>query len=241
MSTTKSAGTPIEEATALVTGGNRGFGRAMVEELLDRGAAKVYATARSPHTPPDKRVIPLALDVTDDDSVAAAALAASDVSIVVNNAGISLSTPVLDAPLADIRAELETNLFGIIRVARAFSPILASHPASSLVNVLSVLSWLAYGKGYEISKAAAWSATNSMRVRLRDQGTVVTALHVAFMDTDMTARLDVPKADPRDIARQTADAITAGQYEILADQTTRTVKSQLSHDLTNLYEQLAAA
>lgn len=97
MSTTKSAGTPIEEATALVTGGNRGFGRAMVEELLDRGAAKVYATARSPHTPPDKRVIPLVLDVTDDDSVAAAALAASDVSIVVNNAGISLSTPVLDA------------------------------------------------------------------------------------------------------------------------------------------------
>ncbi len=241
MSTTKSAGTPIEEATALVTGGNRGFGRAMVEELLDRGAAKVYATARSPHTPPDKRVIPLVLDVTDDDSVAAAALAASDVSIVVNNAGISLSTPVLDAPLADIRAELETNLFGIIRVARAFSPILASHPASSLVNVLSVLSWLAYGKGYEISKAAAWSATNSMRVRLRDQGTVVTALHVAFMDTDMTARLDVPKADPRDIARQTADAITVGQYEILADQTTRTVKSQLSHDLTNLYQQLAAA
>ena len=162
-------------------------------------------------------------------------------SIVVNNAGISLNTPVLDAPLADIRAELETNLFGMIRVARAFSPILARHQSSSLVNVLSVLSWLAFGKGYEISKAAAWSATNSMRVRLRDQGTVVTAVHVAYMDTDMIAGLDVPKADPREIAELTADAILAGQYEVLADETTRTVKSQLSHDLTNLYRQLAAA
>ena len=236
-----SPGTPIEGAEALVTGGNRGFGRAMVEELLDRGAAKVYATARSPHTPPDRRIVPLALDVTNDNSVAEAAEAATGVSIVVNNAGIALNTPVLDAPLADIRAELETNLFGTIRVARAFSPVLARHPLSSLVNVLSVLSWLAFGKGYEISKAAAWSATNSMRVRLRDQGTVVTALHVAFMDTDMTARLDVPKADPRDIARQTADAIATGQFEVLADQTTRTVKSRLSDELTSLYQQLAAA
>jgi NAD(P)-dependent dehydrogenase (short-subunit alcohol dehydrogenase family) len=226
---------------ALVTGGNRGFGRAMVEELLDRGAAKVYATARSPHTPADRRIVPLVLDVTEYDSVAAAARAAADVSIVVNNAGVSLNTPVLDAPLADIRSELETNLFGVIRVARAFSPVLARHRSSSLVNVLSVLSWLAFGKGYEISKAAAWSATNSMRVRLRDQGTVVTALHVAYMDTDMTAHLDVPKADPRDIARQTADAIATGQFEVVADETTRTVKAQLSHDLTNLYTQLAAA
>ena len=241
MPSTQPAGAPIHGATALVTGGNRGFGHAIVDELLSRGAAKVYATARSPHTPPDTRVVPLVLDVTDDDSVAAAAQAAPDVSIVVNNAGISLNTPVLDAPLADIRAELETNLFGMIRVARAFSPILGRHQSSSLVNVLSVLSWLAFGKGYEISKAAAWSATNSMRVRLRDQGTVVTAVHVAYMDTDMIAGLDVPKADPREIAELTADAILAGQYEVLADETTRTVKSQLSHDLTNLYRQLAAA
>ena len=140
-------GTPIEGTAALVTGGNRGFGRAMVEELLDRGAAKVYATARSPHTPQDQRIVPLALDVTDDNSVAEAAKAATDVSIVVNNAGIALNTPVLDAPLADIRAELETNLFGTIRVTRAFSPILARHPSSSLVNVLSVLSWLAIRQG----------------------------------------------------------------------------------------------
>jgi NAD(P)-dependent dehydrogenase (short-subunit alcohol dehydrogenase family) len=241
MSTNKSAGTPIEGATALVTGGNRGFGRAVVDELLDRGAAKVYATSRSPHQSGDERIVPLVLDVSDDDSVAAAAHAAPDVSIVVNNAGITLSTPVLSAPLDDIQSELETNLFGLIRVARAFAPILARHPSSSLVNVLSVLSWLSSGTGYEISKAAAWSATNSMRLRLREQGTIVTALHVAYMDTDMTAHIDAPKSDPRDIARQAADAILAGQYEILADETTRTVKSHLSDDLTDLYAQLAAA
>ena len=236
-----SPGTPIEGAAALVTGGNRGFGRAMVEELLNRGAAKVYATARSPHIPPNPRIVPLVLDVTSDSSVAEAAETATDVSIVVNNAGIALNTPVLDAPLANIRAELETNLFGIIRVTRAFSPILARRRPSSLVNVLSVLSWLAYGKGYEISKAAAWSATNSIRMQLRQQGTTVTALHVAFMDTDMTAGLDVPKADPHDVAHQTAEAIVTGQLEVLADETTRTVKSQLSHELTHLYQQLAVA
>ena len=177
-SNTNSNGTPIDGAVALVTGGNRGFGRAMVHELLDRGAAKIYATSRSPQPQTDSRIVALVLDVTDDDSVAAAARAAADVSIVVNNAGLSLRTPVLEAPLDEIRAELETNLFGTIRVARAFAPILARNPSSSLVNVLSVLSWLAFGRGYEVSKAAAWSATNSMRIQLRDQGTTVTALHV---------------------------------------------------------------
>ena len=127
-SNTNSNGTPIDGAVALVTGGNRGFGRAMVHELLDRGAAKVYATSRSPQPQTDSRIVPLVLDVTDDDSVAAAARAAADVSIVVNNAGLSLRTPVLEAPLDEIRAELETNLFGTIRVARAFAPILARNP-----------------------------------------------------------------------------------------------------------------
>jgi NAD(P)-dependent dehydrogenase (short-subunit alcohol dehydrogenase family) len=232
--------TQIEGAAALVSGGHRGFGRAMVQELLDRGAAKVYATSRSPQPQTDERIVPLVLDVTDDESVAAAARAAADVSIVVSSAGVLLRTPVLEAPLADIQAELETNLFGIIRVARAFAPVLARHPSSSLVNVLSVLSWLALGRGYEISKAAAWSATNSMRIGLRGQGTTVTALHVGYMDTDMTAGLDVPKADPREVARQTADAILAGEFEVLADELTRGVKSRLSREVTDQYAQLAA-
>jgi len=167
--------------------------------------------------------------------------AAPDVSIVVNNAGILLATSVLAAPLSEIHDELETNLFGIIRVARVLAPALAEHPASSMVNVLSVLSWLAMSGGYELSKSAAWSAANSLRLALREQGTIVTALHVGYMDTEMGARFDAPKADPRDIARLTADAIIAGDYEILADDTTRSVKSRLSGDLTALYPRLAAA
>ena len=234
-------GTPIAGAVALVTAGNRGLGRALVDELLERGATKVYATSRSSQRRRDERIVPLVLDVTDDASVAATARAASDVSIVVNNAGVQLGTPVLDAPLDDIRSELETNLFGTIRVARAFAPILASHSSSAMVNVLSVLSWLALGRGYEISEAAAWSATNSMRLQLRGQGTVVTALYVGCMDRDVTAGVHIPEADPRDVARQAADAIVAGTFEVLSDDVTRFVKSQLSRDVTALYGQLLAA
>jgi NAD(P)-dependent dehydrogenase (short-subunit alcohol dehydrogenase family) len=242
-STYSSGGIPIEGAVALVTGGNRGFGRALVDEFLKRGAAKLYATSRSAQPGPqrDNRIVPLVLDVSDDASVGAAAQAAPDVSILVNNAGISLATPVIEAPLSAIRDELETNLFGIIRVARAFAPVLAEQTQSSMVNVLSALSWLSFGRGYEISKAAAWSATNALRLALRDQGTIVTALHVGYMDTDMTAGIDAPKADPHDIARQTADAIIAGDFEILADKTTRTIRSHLSDGVTALYAQLAAA
>jgi len=240
-STNPTTGTPIEGAVALVTGGQRGFGRAVVDELLERGAAKVYATSRSEQLQRDPRIVPLILDVTDDASVAAVAQAASDVSIVVNNAGVLLGVPILTAPLSTIREELETNLFGILRVARAFAPILAEYSPSSMVNVLSVLSWMTLGTGYEISKSAAWSATNAFRLALRGQGTTVTALHVAFMDTDMAARFDAPKVDPREVARQTADAIVAGDFEILADDTTRSVRSRLSADVTALYPQLTAA
>jgi NAD(P)-dependent dehydrogenase (short-subunit alcohol dehydrogenase family) len=231
-------GTVIDGAVALVTGGNRGFGRALVDELLERGAAKVYATSRSSQPQRDPRIVPLVADVTDDASVAAAAKVASDVCIVVNNAGIALGTPVLDTPLDAIRAELDTNLFGMIRVTQAFSRTLGLHTSSSLVNVLSLASWVALGDGYSISKAAAWSATNSMRTRLLDQGTVVTALHVGYMETDLTAGFDVHKADPHQIAGQTVDAIAAGTFELLADNLTRMAKSQLSGDLTALYPQL---
>jgi NAD(P)-dependent dehydrogenase (short-subunit alcohol dehydrogenase family) len=187
----------------------------------------------------DERVVPLVLDVTEDRSVAAAAHAAPEVSIVVNNAGLLLKTALLDSPIDDIQRELETNLFGMIRVSRAFAPVLARHDSSALVNVLSVLSWLSTGSGYAVSKAAAWSATNSLRLRLHDQGTTVTGVHVAYMDTDMTAGLEVPKLDPRAVARQVADAIGAGDLEVLADDITRTVKSKLSGDLVALYPQIA--
>jgi NAD(P)-dependent dehydrogenase (short-subunit alcohol dehydrogenase family) len=233
--------TQIEGASALVTGGNRGFGRAIVQELLERGAAKVYATSRSPFSVDDARVVPLVVDVTDDASVAAAAVVATDVSILVNNAGLTNRAPLLTAPLADIEGELDANLFGLLRVTRAFAPILAEHESSAVLNVLSALSWLSLGNGYEVSKAAAWSATNGLRIALQEQGTTVTGLHVGYMDTDMVANVDAPKADPREVASQAVDAILDGSYEVLADDTSSWLKSQLSGEITALYAQLAAA
>ncbi len=232
-------GVEISGATVLVTGGNRGFGRALVDEFLARGAEKVYSAARGPQAPGDARIVPVVIDVTDDASVAAAAATASDVTIVVNNAGISNGSAILESPLADIEAELDTNLFGPIRVARAFAPALRANQPASLVNVLSVLSWLSMGRGYEISKAAAWSASNALRLALAGSGITVTGLHVGYMDTDLIAHLDVPKADPRAIAVLTADAIEHGDHEVLADDTTRMVRSALSNpDITGLYPSL---
>ncbi len=237
--TNPTAGTPIESAVALVTGGHRGFGRAVVDELLERGAAKVYATSRSEQPQRDPRVVPLILDVSDDASVDAVAQAAPDVSIVVNNAGILLGVPILTAPLSTIRDELETNLFGILRVARAFAPILAAHPASSMVNVLSVLSWMTLGTGYEISKSAAWSATNGLRLALRAQGTTrdraacrVHGNRALRCPQDRPARGHPPDSR-RDRRRRLRDP--RRRHDSIA------VRSRLSADVTALYAQLTPA
>jgi NAD(P)-dependent dehydrogenase (short-subunit alcohol dehydrogenase family) len=226
---------------AFVTGGNRGLGLAIVDELLARGAGKVYATSRSPHQHADPRVVPVVLDVTDAAAVAAAAAAAQDVTLVVNNAGVSHSASVLDGPLDEIRADIETNLFGLLHVSRAFAPILAQRDASNLLNVLSALSWFSAHGGYAVSKAGALSATNTLRLELLGQGTVVTALHVGYMDTDMTKGLEVEKTDPAVVAKLALDGVAEGAHEVLADDTSRWVKSQLNGDLADLYPVLVTA
>lgn len=233
--------TNINGANVLVTGGNRGLGKALVDELLAGGAAKVYSASRTLQSSDDPRIVPIALDVTDLESVRRAVLAAPDVSIVVNNAGLVSGTRILDENIDGIRIDLETNLFGTLNVARAFAPILAQHPQSALLNVHSVLSWFATGSGYEISKAAVWSATNGLRVLLADQGTVVTGLHVGYMDTDMVRDLDVPKTDPALIAKQAVAAIEAGDYEVLADDVSRQVKGNLSAPISAMYPQLVTS
>lgn len=226
--------TSIEGAVAIVTGGQRGLGAAFVEELLRRGASKVYATARQPKPSEDPRVEPLAVDVTDPESVVAAANRAHDVSIVVNNAGVLLPAPLLKADMADVAATFETNVFGPLRVAQAFAPILAANGGGALIDIHSILSWGAGAAAYGASKAAFWSLTNSLRVELSAQQTQVVGVHLAFADTDMVQRLTVDKIAPTQVAAAVFDGLERGDNEVLVDEATRQLKSALSGPVENL-------
>ena len=230
----------ISGKTALVTGANRGLGRQLAGQLRDRGA-HVYAAARDPQAVDLTGVTPIALDITDPASVAAAAQTARDVAILVNNAGSSTGSSLLTGDLADIRLELDTHFFGTLAVTRAFAPHLAGQRSSAVLNVLSVLSWLSMPRSgaYCAAKSAEWSLTNALRQELAAQGTRVTGLHVGWMDTDMIRHLDVPKTDPAVIAKLAIDGIEAGDAEIIADDTSRRVLAGLSGGVPALYPEFA--
>ncbi|ALO98228.1 Short chain dehydrogenase [Streptomyces hygroscopicus subsp. limoneus] len=233
--------TSIKNSVALVTGGSRGLGKALVEELYARGAAKVYATARDPRSVTHPDAVPLALEVTDPASVAAAAAQAQDVTVLINNAGISVGAhSFLDAAVEDVRREFETNFYGPLLVTRAFVPVIERNGGGHLLNVHSVLSWIGIAGSYSATKAALWSQTNSLRLELGARGIGVTGLHVGYVDTDMAAHVDGPKSAPRDVAALALDGVEAGAYEVLADDISRQVKAGLSGDLAALYPQLSA-
>ncbi|MEO3929800.1 SDR family oxidoreductase [Micromonosporaceae bacterium B7E4] len=231
----------VEDAVVLVTGGNRGLGRAIAAEALARGARKVYATARDPRTVTNPDVVPLALEVTDPESVAEAARQAPDVTILVNNAAGLVAAKFLDSPVQDVRREFETNFFGPLAVTRAFVPGLVAAGGGHVLNIHSVLSWLAISGSYSASKAALWSMSNSLRLELLGRGVGVTGLHVGYVDTDMAAHVDAPKVAPEDVARQALDGVEAGAFEVLADDVSRQVKGGLSAELAALYPQLVGA
>lgn len=230
----------LNGGVVLVTGANGGLGTEFVRQALERGAITVYATARAPREWGDPRVVPLALDVTNPTSLTAAAATATDVSVVVNNAGAANGASVMgDSP--GLRALFDVNFFGPLAVAEAFAPALAANGGGALLNVLSVLSWVGIGDGYSATKAALWSATNTQRLALAGNGTLVTALHLGYTDTPMTAGLDVEKNDPADIVRLAYDGVESGDHEVLADEVSRRTRAALGGPLTALYPQLARA
>ena len=233
--------TALTGRTVLVTGSNRGLGREFVAQLLDRGVAKVYAAARNPETvtADDERVVALQLDVTDAASVARAADTAHDVDIVVNNAGVSTPTPVLTADTTNLRRELEVNLFGPLAVTSAFAERLADR-SGAVVNVASALSWIGLGASYSVSKAALWSATDSMRLDLAPRGVQVVGVYVGYVDTDMAAGVDAPKTAPADVVRQVLDALESGASEVLADDTARQVRAGLHLPVDERYAPFTA-
>jgi NAD(P)-dependent dehydrogenase (short-subunit alcohol dehydrogenase family) len=232
----------IQGSVALVTGANRGIGKAFVEALLERGATKVYAAARDVSTvrDVDARLVPVQLDVTDADRVATVARQLGDVQLVVNNAGIARSGTPLSVKLDAARAELEVNYLGLIATTQAFAPVLATNGGGAFVNVLSVASWVGSPllSTYGASKSAAWNFTNAARVELKRQGTHVVGVHVGYVDTDLTAALDVDKIAPAVVATTALDAVEAGEPEAVVDDVSRQVKAGLSDDQRTLYPQI---
>lgn len=233
----------IENAVVLITGANRGIGLAFARELLARGARKVYAAARDPSTiEAQAGVQALRLDVNNPEDVAAAAALASDVTLVINNAGIAQPGGFLAADSEEVtRRMFETNVFGVLRVSKAFAPVLQANGGGALLNVLSVASWVNGGElaAYSASKSAAWSLTNALRHELAAQKTQVLGLHMAYVDTDLTRGFDVPKTSPVQIVQRALDGLEAGADEVLADELTQHVKLALTAARPSYLPQLA--
>lgn len=234
----------VEGSVALVTGANRGLGASLCAALLERGAAKVYAGARDVDSVTMDGVEPIRLDITSPDDIAAAAATCRDVTLLINNAGIGTGTLALAENAQEMaQREFDTNVLGPLAMSSAFAPILGANGGGALVNVLSVLAWFSSPSTalYSAAKAASWSLTNSIRQELHAQGTQVVALHVGYMDTDMTAGINAPKSSPDDVAAQVMDGLEAGHFEVLADDISRNVRAALSGDLTVLYPMLSSS
>ncbi|MFK4446080.1 NAD(P)-dependent dehydrogenase (short-subunit alcohol dehydrogenase family) [Caballeronia udeis] len=232
----------IKGATALVSGANRGLGRAFAQALLQAGAAKVYAGARDPSRVTDPGVIPVALDITDPNAVIATARECSDVTLLINNAGVMWMSPFIAAPSMEAaRDEMMTNYFGTLYMCRAFSPVLGANGGGALVNMLSVVSWFTHpmNGSYCASKAAERALTDGLRLELAEQGTLVVGVYASFIETDMAAVLDVPKTSADAIARSAIEGVANKQYEVFADARSAEIKAALARDADAFYAGLA--
>lgn len=214
----------IKNTTAFVTGANRGIGRAFVEHLLERGAAKVYAAARDisklADLANDPRVVAVALDIGNADQVIDAAARYTDVDVLINNAGIATFTGLIAAgDISEARAEMEINYFGTLNVTRAFAPVLARNGGGALVNLASIASYVNFPVlgGYSASKAAVHSLTQGVRAELAAQGTHVIGVYPGPIDTDMAESFPMEKTPPSTVARAVVDAIINGAEDVYPD------------------------
>jgi NAD(P)-dependent dehydrogenase (short-subunit alcohol dehydrogenase family) len=206
----------VADKAVLVTGANRGIGRALVEEALSRGASRVYAGTRRAWTHPDRRVTPLALDVTDAGQIQAAANEVESLDVLINNAGIWVFDDLSDRAALD--RHLAVNFFGTYGVTQAFLPLL-TRSGGAIVNNVSVMAFAALPltPAYSVSKAAAFSLTQSLRALLAERGVTVHAVLTGPVDTDMTRGFDIPKASAESVARAIFDGVANGEEEIFPD------------------------
>lgn len=231
--------TSLTNAVVLVTGANGGIGTEFVHAVLARGAAKVYASARTPREWNDERIVPLTLDVTDPASIAAAAAAAADVTVLINNAGgLPQTASLLEVTEDDLRSVMETNFFAPVLMTRAFAPALKAAENAVLIDIHSVASWYAGSGAYSASKAAIWSATNSLRLELAPHGVLVTGVHMGYVDTAMAAHTDDAKMKPADLVAAVLDGVKNDEFEIVADELSARVKGGLAAPIAALYPEL---
>jgi NAD(P)-dependent dehydrogenase (short-subunit alcohol dehydrogenase family) len=237
----------IEGSAALVTGANRGLGKAYADALLAAGAAKVYAGARDPSLITDNRLIPVKLDITSSSDVAAASRRCEDVSILINNAGIMLMSPMLrDASDEALRREMDVNVYGLLAMIRVFAPILAGNGGGTIANMLSIVSWFVYpfNATYCASKHAALAVSDAARIQLKSQGTHVVGVYAGLIDTEMASGYDQPKTAPQQVAERTLEGIRLGQDHVLADasaeemwRATRSGPAQLAATMQQAWDQ----
>lgn len=238
----------IKDSVALVTGANRGVGRAIVEALLRFGVKRVYATARRKDdlaalvALDTTRVTPLALDVTNPAQIAAAATTASDVNLVFNNAGALDFGGILNTPLDVVERNFAVNFYGQLHVARAFSPVLESHGKGAFVNILTLLSMVSMPglAAYNASKAAAWSLTQSLRADLSKKNISVFAVFPGAIDTDMLRGVEMPKTSPADVAAAILAAIEKDEEDIFPDPMSRQVYANWKLDHKSVERQFAS-
>ncbi len=218
----------IEGTVALVTGANRGIGKALVEELLSRGARKIYLGARRLEALDDlvgthgDRLVPLQLDVTSGEDVETAASRAEDVRILINNAGLALPTPQEAATselLESARKEMEVNLFGALALTKAMAPALGANGGGAVVNMVSVAGLVNFPSffSYSLSKAALHSLTQGLRALLAPQGTLVVGVYPGPVETEMAKQIQLPKTPARVVAKAILEGVEDGREEILPD------------------------
>jgi ABC-type oligopeptide transport system ATPase subunit/NAD(P)-dependent dehydrogenase (short-subunit alcohol dehydrogenase family) len=238
----------IAGCTALVTGANRGLGRALAQALLDAGARKVYATARDTSSlqtlaaGSGGRLVTRMLDITRDDQIAAAAAACRDVDVLINNAGINRGQGLISAAsLDDAKAEVTSNYFGTLAMCRAFAPVLKANGGGAIANVLSILAKVTLPAMGSLcaSKAAALRMTEGVRAELAAQGTLVTALMTGAMDTDMARDFQGPKSAPADVAATLLAQMAQGAEEVYHGQMPEWINGALKGDAKALEKELA--
>jgi NAD(P)-dependent dehydrogenase (short-subunit alcohol dehydrogenase family) len=231
---------------ALVTGANRGIGRALVQALLHAGVAKVYATARSAgklaQIPRDQRVVALQAEVTDAASVAALAAHAADVTLLVNNAGVIDFGNVLEAPIEAFERNFATNFYGVLGMARAFAPVIEKNGGGAIVNVLTLVALASMpGLGvYNASKAAAWSLTQSLRADLAARQVAVHAVFPGAVDTDMLAGVEMPKTSPADVAEAVIHGLSNRAEDVFPDPMSAQIYAAWKADHKAVERQFAA-